>query len=94
MCYVYILICEDGSYYTGFTQDLKARLEKHLRGEGSRYTRMKRPERIVYVEWFKTRSEAMRREREIKRLTHKEKSLLISKREGEAKDNLDKKCQV
>ena len=78
--YVYILLCQDGSYYTGYTQDLKKRLEQHLNGEGSRYTRMRKPERIVYVELFNSRSDAMKREREIKRLTRKEKVDLISRR--------------
>lgn len=91
--YVYILLCRGGSYYTGHTQDLKKRLEQHLKGKGSRYTRMKKPERIVYVEWFKTRSEAMKREKEIKGLTHKEKSELINKKkQGNRKNNSDNKC--
>ncbi len=77
---VYILLCRDGSYYTGYTQDLKRRLEQHLSGKGSRYTRMKKPERIVYTELFKTRSDAMRREREIKHLTRRDKVELISRR--------------
>ncbi len=78
--YVYMLLCRDGSYYTGYTRDLKNRLEQHLRGKGSRYTSMKKPERIVYIESFKIRSDAMKREKEIKRLTHKEKSELINKK--------------
>lgn len=80
--YVYILLCRDGSYYTGYTQDLKTRLEQHLKGLGSRYTRMKKLRRIVYFEWYNTRSEAMKREREIKRLTHQEKTDLINEKQG------------
>jgi putative endonuclease len=77
--YVYILLCGDGSYYTGYTQNLKNRLEQHLNGKGSRYTRMKKFDRVVHKEMFNTRSEAMKREREIKHLTHKEKSRLDDK---------------
>lgn len=80
--YVYVLLCRDGSYYTGYTQDLKNRLEQHLNGKGSKYTRMKKPERIVYMERFNTRSDAMKREKEIKRLTREEKSELINKKKS------------
>ncbi|MFH0896822.1 MAG: GIY-YIG nuclease family protein [Candidatus Bathyarchaeota archaeon] len=76
---VYMLLCQDGSYYTGYTKDPKNRLKQHLNGTGSRYTHMKKPERIVYVEWFDTRSDAMRQEKKIKHLTHQEKSKLINK---------------
>ncbi len=79
---VYVLLCQGGSYYTGYTQDLRNRLKQHLNGKGSRYTRMKKPERAVYVEWFSTRSDAMKREKEIKRLTHREKSELINENEN------------
>jgi len=74
---VYILVCNDNSYYTGYTKDLKNRFEQHLNGKGSRYTRIKKPYGIVYVEWFKTRSDAIKREKEIKRLNHDEKHDLI-----------------
>jgi len=80
--YVYILLCGDGSYYTGYTHDLKTRMEQHSKGRGSKYTRMKKLHRIVYFEWFNTRSEAMKREREIKRFTHKKKTALINKKQG------------
>lgn len=79
--YVYILLCGDGSYYTGYTNDLKARLEMHREGRGSKYTRTRRPERIVYVEEFESRSEAMRREIEIKNLSHTEKQDLAKRSE-------------
>ena len=77
--YVYILLCGDGSYYTGYTHNLENRLEQHLNGKGSRYTRMKKLKRIVYMELFSSRSEAMKREKEIKRLTHTKKTELINK---------------
>jgi putative endonuclease len=85
--YVYILLCHDDSYYTGYTQNLKTRLEQHWKGTGSRYTRRKKPKRIVYMEQFPTRSEAMRREREIKRLTHQAKTVLINTKHAGAPRN-------
>ncbi|RLI43929.1 GIY-YIG nuclease family protein [Candidatus Bathyarchaeota archaeon] len=76
--HVYILLCKDGSYYTGYTKDLESRLEQHMLGKGARYTRMHKPEKLVYLEAFATRREAMIRERQIKRLTHDEKLKLAS----------------
>ena len=81
--YVYILLCQDGSYYTGYTHDVKTRLDQHGRGRGARYTRMKKLRRIVYLEWYNTRADAMKRERAIKRLTHQEKTALIHEKQGE-----------
>ncbi|MCW3987642.1 MAG: GIY-YIG nuclease family protein [Candidatus Bathyarchaeota archaeon] len=85
--YVYILLCGDGSYYTGYTHDLKTRMEQHSKGQGSKYTRMKKLRRIVYFEWFNTRSGAMKREREIKRFTHKKKTALINEKQGGPQSN-------
>jgi putative endonuclease len=76
--YVYILLCEDGSYYTGHTKDVKRRVERHRRGRGARYTKKHQPERVVYVEEFKSRSEAMKRELEIKSLDHSQKQKLTN----------------
>lgn len=77
--YVYILRCEDGSYYTGYTKDMDSRFQRHKKGRGARYTRMHAPEELVYMEEFDTRSDAMRREREIKSMTHDQKQLLAQK---------------
>jgi putative endonuclease len=76
--YVYLLLCDDGSYYTGYTNNLASRLERHKKGYGARYTRMRTPKRIVHVEEFRTRGEAMRRERQVKALSHREKDELVS----------------
>ena len=76
--YVYILRCKDGSYYTGHTKDVKKRFEIHKKGKGARYTRMHEPEKLVYVEQFNSRIEAMRRERKIKTLSHLKKRELIT----------------
>ncbi len=76
--YVYLLLCDDGCYYTGYTNNVASRLERHRKGHGARYTRMRRPKRIVYVEEFRTRSAATRRERQIKALSQREKHELVS----------------
>ena len=76
--YVYILLCQDGSYYTGYTKHIESRIEYHKQGLGAKYTRMRKPERLVHVEEFKSHIEAMRREGEIKSLSHKQKAALVS----------------
>jgi len=81
--YVYILLCEDGSYYTGYARRVERRFEQHRRGLGARYTRMHRPLRIVYVEEVDSRSEAVKRELEIKSLSHDEKRELASSYDNE-----------
>lgn len=76
--YVYILRCKDGSYYTGHAKDVEKRFEMHKKGRGARYTRMHEPEKLVYMEEFESRSEAMKRERRIKTLSHNKKQQLIN----------------
>ena len=77
VCCTYLLRCADGSLYCGWTNDLKHRLQSHNAGTGGKYTRSRRPVRLVYAERFGTKEEAMRREWEIKRLTRKAKIGLI-----------------
>ena len=74
---VYLLLCDDGSYYTGYTNNVTSRLERHKKGRGARYTRMHRPKKVVYVEEFRTRGAATRREQQIKALSHREKHELV-----------------
>jgi predicted GIY-YIG superfamily endonuclease len=76
--YVYILLCVDGSFYTGYTKDLQERTNLHENGKGAKYTKAHKPQKIAYVETFGTRSSAMKRERAIKKLTHLQKQDLIS----------------
>ena len=82
MNYAYILQCGDGSYYAGWTNDLKKRLEDHNLGRGAKYTRAHLPVILVYYESFETKEEAMRREREaaIKKLSRSQKERLIASR--------------
>ena len=77
MNYTYILQCKDGSLYTGWTNNLEKRIEDHNAGKGARYTKARRPVRIVYYEMFKTKEEAMKREHAIKKLARSEKLELI-----------------
>lgn len=78
--YTYILRCADGTLYTGWTNDLEKRLAAHNAGTAAKYTRPRRPGTLVYQEAFPTKEEAMRRERQIKRLTRAEKLALIQSR--------------
>lgn len=74
----YILECNDGSFYTGWTNNLDKRLHAHNAGTASKYTRARRPVKVVYTEAFDTKQEAMRRENQIKRLTRAQKERLVS----------------
>jgi len=65
--YVYILRCADDTYYTGWTTDIKNRLIMHNTGKGSRYTRSRIPVSLVYVEKLADKSEALKREHQIKK---------------------------
>lgn len=78
MNYTYIVKCRDNTYYTGWTKDLDRRMKAHNRGNGAKYTRSRRPVHLVYYEAYRTKEEAMRREREIKRMSRKEKEKLIA----------------
>ncbi len=79
MYYIYILLCSDGSYYTGSTNDVEKRFKDHVEGRGARYTKSHKPVRIIYKEEFATKPEALKREAEIKKLSKKEKEELIHK---------------
>ena len=75
---VYILCCSDGSLYTGATKDLARRLQAHGTGRASKYTRSRRPVRLVYQALFRSWRSALREEARIKRLTRGEKLALVS----------------
>ena len=67
--FVYLLRCADGTLYCGWSTDPERRLRQHQTGRASRYTRTRRPVELVYTREFETRSEAMREEIRIKRLS-------------------------
>lgn len=77
MHYVYIAECSDGTYYTGYTTDVERRIKEHNQGTGAKYTRGRLPVLSVYSEEYETRSQAMKREYEIKQLTREEKEAII-----------------
>ena len=74
---VYILKCGDDSYYTGITNDLEKRVNDHECGKGAKYTRGRGPFKIIYKEDLDNRSEASKREIEIKKLSRPDKEKLI-----------------
>lgn len=86
--YTYILECSDGTYYCGWTNDLEKRLSAHNNGTASKYTRIRRPVKLVYYETFETKQEAMSREYHIKQLKRKEKESLIKQFENKSEDML------
>ena len=77
MNYTYILECSDGTYYTGWTNNLEKRLKDHNDGKGAKYTKARRPVVLVYYEEFATKEEAMKREYAIKQMKRSEKKKLI-----------------
>ena len=79
MWFTYILLCRDGTYYTGSTNDVEKRFKDHLSGKGARYTKAHKPEKIIYREGFSTKSEALKRESEIKKLSRLKKEELVSR---------------
>lgn len=70
--------CQDGSLYTGWTNDLSKRISAHNAGQGARYTRSRLPVTLVYYEAFQTKEEAMRREYAIKQMTRMQKLKLCN----------------
>jgi len=77
--FVYILRCEDSSLYTGITTDLDRRLEEHKKGVASKYTHSFGADKFVYTKKVATKSEALKKEQKIKRLSRKAKEQLIGK---------------
>ncbi|WP_195924541.1 GIY-YIG nuclease family protein [Sarcina ventriculi] len=77
MNYTYILECSDGSFYTGWTNDLEKRINCHNKGKGAKYTRGRLPLKLVYFEEFIEKRDAQKREYVIKHLTRNDKLNLI-----------------
>ena len=76
-CYCYILECADGTYYTGWTTDPERRVKQHNKGIGARYTKTRRPVRLVYLEEQPDKVTALKRELAIKKLKRVQKSKLV-----------------
>ena len=75
--YVYIVTCSDGTLYTGVTNNLCTRINKHNLGQGSKYTRGRRPVTLAYYEQLSGSSEALKREIQIKRMSRASKLALV-----------------
>lgn len=75
--YTYIVKCSDETLYTGWTNNLRKRLEAHNSGKGAKYTKNRRPVELVYFEEYDTKQEAMKREYAIKQLSRQKKLALI-----------------
>lgn len=76
---VYMLACSDDTLYTGWTNDITKRLAAHNSGAGAKYTRSRRPVRLVYLETVSDKQTALKREHAIKKLSRPQKQALIAK---------------
>lgn len=76
--YTYILLIENDSFYCGYTDDVNKRFKLHLAGKGAKYTRAHKPVKVVYIKEFNTKSDAMKEECRIKKLSHLQKLELIN----------------
>lgn len=76
--FTYILLTEQNTLYCGYTDDVEKRFHAHLEGRGAKYTRSHKPIKIVYQKEFETKSDAMKEERRIKKLSRFEKLKLIN----------------
>lgn len=75
---MYVVRCADGSLYTGYALDPQARVAAHNIGRGARYTSGRRPVSLVYSERFESIGDALRRERQLKRLSKARKEILVA----------------
>ncbi len=78
-CFCYIIECSDGTLYTGWTTDPERRVKVHNAGRGARYTRTRRPVKLVYLEPQPDKVSALKRERVIKTMTRRQKQKLFQK---------------
>lgn len=76
--FVYILEAQNGNYYIGYTTNLEKRMKAHSEGKGAKFTRAFGFKKLLYSEKYRSKSKAMRREAELKKLTRKEKETLLS----------------
>ena len=75
--FCYMVECADGTFYTGWSTDPERRLKTHNAGKGAKYTRMRRPVKLIYEEELPDKSSALKREIEIKKLSRKRKEALV-----------------
>ncbi|MBT3712152.1 MAG: GIY-YIG nuclease family protein [Anaerolineae bacterium] len=77
--FCYMVECADGTFYTGWSTDPESRVKVHNAGRGAKYTRTRRPVKLIYVEELPDRSSAMKRECAIKKYSRKKKQKLVGK---------------
>ena len=75
--YMYVVECRDSSYYTGYTTDVKKRIAVHNSGKGAKYTRARLPVKLIYVEGFDSKEEAMSAEALLKRKKRPQKERFL-----------------
>lgn len=75
--YMYVVECCDGTYYTGYTTDVKKRIAVHNSGKGAKYTRARLPVKLIYVEGFDSKEEAMSAEALLKRKKRQQKERFL-----------------
>ena len=75
--YTYLILTENNTLYCGYTDDPKSRFEKHKAGLAAKYTRANKPVKMVYLKEFETKSEALKEECRIKKLSRTQKEALI-----------------
>ena len=88
--YAYMLLCSDGSIYSGYTVNLEKRILSHNKGKGAKYTRSRLPVKLVYYEIFNTKAEAMKKEAALKRLSHMDKIKMINDFESKISDLVER----
>ncbi len=81
--FTYILRCADNTLYTGYTDDIEKRVLVHNSGKGAKYTRARLPVSLVYFEKHENKSDALKREAQIKKLSRQEKFMLIQEKTPE-----------
>jgi putative endonuclease len=80
--YVYIVNCNDNTFYCGYSNNVEKRVDAHNKSLGAKYTKIRLPVKLVYTECFDSKSEAMKREYQIKQLTRQQKLYLIKNYEN------------
>ena len=75
--YMYVLLCADGTFYGGFTNDVAKRVATHNAGKGAKYTKTRRPVKLLYHEEFETKSAALKAEYAFKHQSHKKKEQFL-----------------
>ena len=78
MWFVYILLCNNGSYYIGSSNNVDQRVKDHLNGKGGRFTRSHKPQKLVYKEELPNKSEALKREAQLKKWSKAKKEAIIA----------------